>query len=175
LFFVDADIEFDPARIRRLLAKNEDVVCAPYAQKAINWNLLKDPAFITELQAGKRSVDDLKKIMLTFNIHWKSVPPVVNDSWTEVDRAATGFMLIKQTVFTRLMKAMPELQYESDDKNEDHISDCLWLFFDCMVDGRNKYLSEDYAFCERVRTKIDGHIWVDLSTNLGHTGTMTFG
>ena len=34
LLFVDADIEC----IRRLLAKDQDVVCAPYAQKYIKWD-----------------------------------------------------------------------------------------------------------------------------------------
>ena len=177
LLFVDADIEFEPECIRRLLSRDRDVVCAPYAQKYIKWHLLKDDAFIAEVNrqgATGRTVDDLKKMMMTYNIHWKTVPPVVADGFTEVDRAATGFMLIKRTVFTRLMAACPELKYESDDLGENHISDHLWLFFDCLVDKRNKYLSEDYAFCERVRTRIDGQIWVDLSARLGHMGTMMF-
>jgi hypothetical protein len=176
LLFVDADIEFEPECIRRLLDHNQDIVCAPYAQKNVKWHLLKDDAFKKEMD--HRSLDELKKMMLTFNIHWKTdcetKKPIITNNFTEVDRAATGFMLIKRTVFSKLMKACPELKYDSDDAGEDHIKNHLWLFFDCMVDGRNKYLSEDYAFCERVRTKINGKIWVDLTSNLGHMGNMIF-
>lgn len=175
LLFIDADIEFEPSTIRRLVEKNTDVACAPYPRKTVKWELLKDPKFIREQTNPQRTLQDLKKIIMNFNIHWITMPPEITaDNWAQVKHAATGFMLIKRKVFTRLAKAMPELKYDPDDESEDHIKDHLYSFFDCIKDGRNKYLSEDYAFCERVREKLGGQIWVDLSAQLGHMGTMVY-
>ena len=54
------------------------------------------------------------------------------------------------------------------------MEDCFYTFFDTAIDEESRvYLSEDYLFCKRWR-KLGGELWLDLSSNLNHTGTMDF-
>lgn len=176
LMFIDSDIQFEPAAIQRMLDKNEDVVCGVYPQKTIDWEKLRG---VPDLNVIKdMTTEELQARMLKYNVHVSDEDgfysrAVSSDGFIEVARAATGFMLIKRTVFTRMMKKYPELRYESDDVSEKPIEDHLWLFFDCMLDKRRKYLSEDYAFCQRWRD-MGGRIYVDLMTPLTHIGSYSF-
>ena len=173
LLFVDADIEFDPTLIVRLLERNTDVACACYPQKTIVWDRLPGMFAATPPPATDAAVSNLLK----FNVHVSKRPGAyereVVDGFVSVDRAATGFMLIRRPVFTRLAKAMPELKYVSDDVGETSIKDHLYLFFDCRLDESRKYMSEDYAFCDLVK-RHGMEIWLDVASPLGHVGTYTF-
>jgi glycosyltransferase involved in cell wall biosynthesis len=172
ILFIDADIEFSPEVIERLVKKDEDVVCAVYPQKKICWEKLPT------LDIKDLTTEDIQARLMNYNVHISKIPGVYNkeigkDYFMEVDRAATGFMLIKRTVFTKMMKAYPELRYYSDDESENHINDHLWAFFDCGIDERKKYMSEDYMFCDRW-TKLGGKIYVDVISPLKHVGNYTF-
>ena len=50
----------------------------------------------------------------------------------------------------------------------------FYTFFDTMIDPDSRvYLSEDYFFCKKWKES-GGDIWLDLQTNLNHTGSMEF-
>lgn len=174
LLFIDADIQFTPQVIERLIAKNEDVVCAVYPQKTICWEKLSD--LREDLKTLNK--EELQAKLLKYNLHISKRNgeynrPISPDGFMEVDRSATGFMLIKRPVFIKMMKAYPELRYYADDAAEDHLNEHLWTFFDCGIDERRKYMSEDYMFCDRW-TKIGGKIYVDILSPLTHIGNYSF-
>lgn len=161
ILFIDSDIGFEPVNIIRLLSKNEGVVCSPYPQKKFYFDRI-------------RNGDDS---LVNFNIHVSAnnepcQRQIVN-GFMEVDRAATGFMLIKREVFQKIMKECPQLQYKSCDNSEKHIENFLWRFFDCSVDKNNFYMSEDYAFCDLWKT-LGGKIWIDTTARLTHVGTAEY-
>ena len=78
----------------------------------------------------------------------------------KVDDAPTGFMVIKRSVFEKMMAAYPELNYISDSDYKREDKGLHYRFFDCMVDPESKrYLSEDYTFC-RLWQQIGGEVYV---------------
>ena len=55
----------------------------------------------------------------------------------------TGFMVIKRSVFEKMIEAYPELNYVSDSDYSPENKGLHYRFFDCMVDPESKrYLSE---------------------------------
>lgn len=94
------------------------------------------------------------------------------DGFVEVDEAPTGFMAIKRHVFSRMMERYPQLRYTPDGPPGHPQAHLHWLFFDCMVHPETgRYLSEDFAFCQRA---IGGKVWVDLECKLSHLGQHMF-
>lgn len=174
LMFVDADIGFEPEDIERLLEKHEPFVCSPYPIKRYNFDKVR------EIDSGKlerMTGDEIRAKLLRYNVHVSknigNYSREIMNGFMEIDRAGTGFMLIRREVFDLMMKEYPMLRYKSHDAQEKQYEDFLWLFFDCMVDDDNHYLSEDFAFCERWRN-LGGKIWLDLKARLTHTGIEHF-
>jgi hypothetical protein len=89
--------------------------------------------------------------------------------------AATGFMMIKRSVFERLIAAHPERAYTSDhvytgERNERSYH----ALFECGIDPQTReYLSEDFGFC-RLWRELGGKIWLDVEAPLVHTGAHDF-
>jgi len=176
LMFIDADIQFDPGSIKRMLNYDKDVVCGIYSKKDINWDLV----YKTTKEHQEKKIKDndlLFSSSLDYNLNFKDPLNVVTDNgFVEVLDGPTGFMMIKRGVFDRFRKAYPELQYKTDQliNSEKYKSKNTWAFFDTMIDPEDKrYLSEDYAFC-RLWQKIGGKIYADIKSPLTHWGTFPF-
>ena len=67
----------------------------------------------------------------------------------EVGTIGTGFMLIKR------------------------INNNQYDFFQCTIDSRGRYLTEDWSFCRRWR-QVGGEVWADLDIALEHVGYFRF-
>ena len=54
------------------------------------------------------------------------------------------------------------------------VAEFFYAFFDTGIDKEARvYLSEDYYFC-KLWKECGGDIWMDLDTNLNHSGNMDF-
>ena len=167
LLFVDADIGFNPQIVKRMLDFNEDVVCAPYPMKLINWSAIP--------QLVKDDLD-YKTLSLPYVLNFEDKDNVeVKKGFAKVLDAATGFLLIKKEALLKMVKEYPELHYNTDQilNGKEYDSKNTYLFFDTMKDEDGRYLSEDYAFSRRWQ-KIGGTIWADLSSELIHYGQYKF-
>ena len=164
LFWIDADIGFEPDQFFRLVDLDRDIVAAAYPLKTYRF-----PPQPTELHGDK-----LRQAMLRFAV---SLPagkiPMPEDGFIAVKEAATGFMCIDRTVLEAMKCRYPELRYRSDQEqlgapeSANH-----YLFFDTMVEEQ-RYLSEDYAFCRRAQ--LAGYsVWLDIRGALSHTGPHEF-
>ena len=94
----------------------------------------------------------------------------------KVKDIGTGFMMIKKCVIETMKLKYPELQYKNNvaGYHNDQTADNFYTFFDTAIDPESKvYLSEDYLFCKRW-IECGGDLWLDLSTNLNHTGSMDY-
>jgi hypothetical protein len=167
LLFIDADIEFEPSIIHRVLNFDKEVVCGLYPRKGIMWNNLTNLLNTYK----KLTVDEIKNEVTSFNYFRGNNMEVVN-GFAKVDYAATGFMCIRREVFDKMRLSYPEQKYNPVD-TEKELVDHMWLFFDCMVDEHKNYLSEDFAFCKKWRA-LGGEIWLDTESNLKHIGTYVF-
>ena len=163
LFFLDADIQFNPTSLLRLCLSDRMVSVGAYPTKSI------PPRYVIDFKEDA-VVDDNKFI--------------------EVERAGTGFMCIKRECLEMMKDSLPKLKYKSELETKCYSDDAVaalgeeliekikqntYSFFDTSIhETGGNYLSEDYTFCERWK-KIGGSIWLDTGSKLDHVGTATYG
>ena len=181
LIFVDADIEFAPSLIERVVTSGKDVACVMYPKKAIHWDGIQRAAAL-----GGRHVADLatlKSMGLNYPVEWEFESSTGQDSGTvktdangfaRVKRAGAGFMMISRNALEKMREAYPELAYVDLTSKQTH-----YAFFHTVLerspvaDGQMAWISEDFAFCDRW-SALGGEIWVDLISGLNHTGTIKY-
>jgi hypothetical protein len=149
LLFIDSDIVFTPAQIVRLFSHNEPIIGGLYAQKL----------FKTRLCVDEEIKHDSSRHLM------------------EVCHLGAGFLSIRRDVFETMIAALgPEIEYISTDTRTGR-SRQQWDFFSIGIrwceDGKPRYLSEDFYFCERAR-ELGFKVYVDLRVMLGHIGQVTF-
>ena len=141
LMFVDADIKFNPTDVMKLLTHDKDIVGGIYPQKTLPPKMV-----VNTIDNGKRE-----------------------GNLIEVGTIGTGFMLIKRTVFEKLIE---EGATPYNDQME-LINNNQYDFFQCTIDSRGRYLTEDWSFCRRWR-QVGGEVWADLDIALEHVGYFRF-
>ena len=167
LFFIDADIVFNPQDFIRVLLFDKPLTSAPYP--------LKHELKIEEGDASKGWCLNfpIGKINLSDN----------EKGFKKVNYAGTGFMCIEREVFEKILKKYPSIEYLTDVKakinNKREVKGKKeYAFFDCGIQGQGilkdqektkRYLSEDYYFCALWK-QCKGEIWSDLTSTLRHIG-----
>ena len=167
LLFIDADIGFEATSLKRFLEYDQEVLCAPYPMKLISWDMI--PKLIEE---GK----DYRNLCHPYVLNFSNKGDIqIKKGFAEVLDAATGFMLIKRSCFTKMKEAYPDLKYTTDQiiNNKEFKSENTYLFFDTMKDDDGRYLSEDYAFSRRWQ-KIGGKIYADIGSKITHLGSYRY-
>lgn len=144
LLFIDADTQFEPEDIIKLLAADKDLIVAAYKKKND-----RNEYAISFLPGASEKLEQCPET-----------------GAVKIANAGTGFMLIKRCVLERMAEAMPELRYvDYSERAKDRV---MHAFFEVrIVDGRQ--WSEDFLFCSRWRT-IGGDVWLDPFIVLGHWG-----
>ena len=144
LMFVDADIQFNPQDIVKLVAHDKDIVGGIYPQKTL------PPKMVVNTLDNARTEGDL----------------------IEVGTLGTGFMLIKRGVFDCMIDAGTQKYTDSIglSKAEDNHQ---YDFFNCTIDSQGRYLTEDWSFCRKWR-ELGGTIWADTTIALAHVGYYRF-
>lgn len=170
LLWIDADIGFEPNAIFRLLQVDRDVVAGIYPMKSITWPDVA-PGGMTGVELEARS------LRYPFNPRSGRMEADAN-GFAEVLHAPTGLMMIKREVFVAMMDALPDHKVTIDrvagaGGQPETFDRYQYRFFDVMADADGRYLSEDYAFCQRWRS-LGGKIYVDLVSNLTHQGQMLY-
>jgi glycosyltransferase involved in cell wall biosynthesis len=164
--FIDADIHFSPDSVLRLVESGHDVAVAAYPKKVVMWD---------QAEAAVKNGDtrDLSRLASSLVMNFKYAKSQIENGFTEVLDGPTGFMCIKRTVIEKMYEEYKHLMCVNDHQNRDLDEYCA--IFDCLIDPENRrYLSEDYAFCRRWQL-IGGKIHADVTTILGHVGTLRFG
>lgn len=147
LMFIDADINFEPEDVLRLMAWASDpkkgiVGGVPRTRKT-------NKVYIAQLDQDEEG--------LTMN----------KMGLVRAKRIATAFMLVRREVFERLIDENPQWAYY------DHSSDRqLSAVFDFLVTEEG-YMGEDYLFCDRARA-IGYEVWIDPTIKLGHMGVQEY-
>lgn len=143
--FIDADIRFEPDAMLRMMACDKDVIAGLYPKKALPVNYV---------------------------INLKPETKVQGEIFT-VDTAGTGFLMFKRNVYERLIAAHPETKYVDDVGLGKQYEPMMYSIFDCEIDERGHYLSEDWLFCRRWQA-IGGEIWAHSKVLLNHIGHYEF-
>ena len=178
LMFIDADITFSWIHIVKLLISGKELCGGCYPKKAFNWDKIKHQS----VKNPTMHEDELmaKSLDYVFNpIYHKEGENVViklNNGMAQVKDIGTGFMLINKSVINKMMKKYPETKFMNNvaGYGQTNANDYFYALFDCCIDPVSRvYLSEDYLFCKRW-IEIGGELWVDLGTNLNHTGIIDY-
>lgn len=180
LFFIDADIEFNPEDLLRQVAYDKPVVVGAYPKKAINWDSIISAARNPELDENAQTIEGhSSNYVVNFDFlkdeNGNRTPQVqIVDNLVRLKDAGTGFMCIKKEVIQQLMDAHPDLKYVNDINVDQKFEPFMYALFDTMIDPESRrYLSEDYMFC-RLWQNMGGDVYLDPRTALNHVGHYTF-
>jgi len=143
--FIDADIRFQPEAIFMMLATDKDVIGGLYPKKALP---------------------------ISYVINVKPGTVIMNDIFP-VDTMGTGFMMFKRHVYEKLCAAHPETKYVDDVGLGKQYEPTMYAIFDCEIDEKGHYLSEDWTFCRRW-AKLGGEIYAHAKVLLNHSGHYEF-
>ena len=143
--FIDADIRFQPESILQMMACDKEVIGGLYPKKALPVNYV---------------------------INLKRETKVQGDIFT-VDTMGTGFLLFKKDVYVQLCAAHPETKYVDDVGLGKQYEPTMYSIFDCEIDEKGHYLSEDWLFCRRW-SALGGEIWAHGKVLLNHVGHYEF-
>jgi hypothetical protein len=154
MLFVDADVEFKPEAVMRMLVPKKDIICTPYRVKEDGMKYavrFKDP-------------DDIK--IEPFDL-------------VEIEEGPAGLMLIHKRVFDLLMNKHPELKIEfnkptRDKMNkeigaEDAIDRYMYNFWDTSFKNQ-VWKGEDLSFCSLAR-EAGIKIYANLDSETTHHGS----
>lgn len=143
LFFIDADLEFEPHAMAALVGANLPIVAGLYRRR-------QEPE--------------------DYPVRWVNHPEQ-GGLWTEdnnrylmCDRVPTGFMCIRRDVVEAM--AADAIKLNLPGKNE---KDTPQLFY-TFVNEDNAFVGEDFAFCEDYRKKYGKPIHVLMDLNFKHGG-----
>jgi len=168
LLFVDADIQFHPQSVLKMLKEDKDVIAGCYPKKAIDFEAVKENYSKTENQV------ELIQSAVKYAYNFKpQASHKIERGVVEILDAPTGFLMVKKKVFRQMIAQYPGMEYRNDVRAyqitpEDRFFD---LFPSQVFDRR--YLSEDYGFC-RLWQKMGGTIFADLTVKLNHIGQFAY-
>jgi len=185
VIFIDADIQWSPGDIVKLLLSDKSVCGGAYPLKKYDFDRL----IPTELEANPvqkwldnkknsilhNTVNDALMIqsqLLKYNVNYfKELN--IDTNVAKVRHLATGFLMIKRTVFEKMNRVFPEWKYKDNigflSKEEEEQA---YAYFDTGVEG-GYFSSEDWKFCNRW-SELGGSIYLDVSIHLIHSGTEHF-
>jgi hypothetical protein len=124
IIFIDADIEWAPSDILRLIIADKGIVGGIYPLKQFHWERLLEEGVIEKYKKKKESSymksieDDLlfQNCLLKYNFNpvFGATNLEVSNNIAQVRHLATGFMMIKREVIECMQKAFPSTKYEDD-------------------------------------------------------------
>ena len=180
LFFIDADIEFNPEDILRMVAYDKPIVVGAYPKKAINWDSILGAARADGLQETAETIEGhSSNYVVNFDYlkdeKGNNTPQVqIEDNLEKLKDAGTGFMCINRDVIQKMFDKHPEYKYVNDINVDNKFEPYMYALFDTVIDPESRrYLSEDYMFC-RTWQNMGGTVYLDPRTALNHVGHYTF-
>ncbi len=179
LFFIDADIEFEPEDVLRMVAYDKPVTVGAYPKKAVNWDSIIHAARANPDETSQTIEGHSSNYVVNFDFlkdeNGDKTPQVqISDNLIKLKDAGTGFMVIKKETIQEMFNKHTELKYANDINVDQKFEKHMYALFDTMIDPESKrYLSEDYTFCRRWQ-QMGGDVWLDPRTALNHVGHYTF-
>ena len=150
LLFIDADVEFAPEAVLRMMMAKKDIICTPYRAK--------NP--------------DLNNHTYTVKFPDPKVIPILPGGLVEIEAGPTGLMLIDRKVFEKIIKNRPDLKIKNrvnpGIKEDEKSHGFYHLFFDfAFEDGYT--IGEDLSFCKLAR-KEGFKLYANIDSMTAHRG-----
>ena len=126
--FIDADMEFEPTVVGRMIVAQKDAICVPYRKK-------------TQDQSVKFSVEF--KDNQDINVD--------NKGLVELMRGPAGLTLIHRRVYEKLMKDLPHLKIKQKEIISEEANNYFYNFWDTTFDKDGNWWGEDVHFCNLIK------------------------
>ena len=169
LLFIDSDIDFQSKTIFTMIEKDKDVLACPYPMKTFDW----DKAWRRLHKEALDEADHLSKSGYTFPIKVSNKNEIMVDNGVaEVSHAPTGCMLIKRSVFEKMMKHYPDLKISQPTivNGQEVFKENFFNLFECVHDPKTKeFFGEDFGFCKRW-TEMGGKVHAYILDYITHVG-----
>ena len=159
MLFVDADVEFEPTAVLRMLVPEKDIVVTPYR--------LKENPLQVKYPVEHLDPENIK--ILPFDL-------------VELKSAPAGLMLINRVVFKTLMAKYPQKKINFDEEHRDKmdkevgyrgaIEKFMYNFWDTSFKD-HEWKGEDLAFSELAR-RCSMKIYANLDSWTTHHGSWGF-
>ena len=147
ILFIDSDVEFGPEAGLRMLVSDKDIITTPYRLKD---ERLETPRYTVKFPDPK-------------------VIPILPGGLVEIEAGPTGLMLIKRTVFEKIIKNRPDLKIKNPVKPEaDKSHEFYYNFFDFAFEDGYTY-GEDLSFCKLAR-KEGFKLYANTESPTAHRG-----
>ena len=154
--FIDADIGFNALDVIKLMNYDKPLIAGTYPKKHLRWEEIQK-CFYNDIPESSK---ELLQKTSEYTIYEKE-NTITHDGLLEVNRVGTGFMMIKRDLIKKVAKKYPRLMYKENGKKG------YGLFESAIIN--KEHLSEDYAFCERVKS-VGEKIYIDPAVELNHHG-----
>jgi hypothetical protein len=163
MLFIDADIEFNPEDVMKLVFANKPVVGAGYAQKYIAYDKLSAAV------ANNLQMQNVIELCTNNSVHLSLNQPIA--SVMEAEYVTTGFLLIRKEVIEKMIEKYPDRQYKNDVDGYLHANQNMFydLFTVSIHPETRRFESEDYGF-SRLWKSIGGKIYAITDIVLKHHG-----
>lgn len=176
LMFIDSDIDFDAEDVVKLLAINKPIIGGPYPKKCIAWENVYDAVRYGFVPNDNRGALADFAGDFVFNGAPGTTQMALNEP-AEVLEIGTGFMLTRREVFEKFAAAYPDNWYNPDHNRSAAFdgSRKIYQYFQAEIERKhNRYLSEDYWFCQKAR-EMGESVWLAPWMKIRHHGTYIYG
>lgn len=177
LLFIDADVVVKANDVLAMLALQDeagpyDVIGGSYPRKTHDWQAIHEAA-----QKGA-GAGDLARFGGDIPIYAPNAAgrQIRLDQPLEVETIAGGYALIRRATYERLIVTCPEVAFAPDsaERAGQGLGDVSYAFHASFIHPVSKrYLSEDYAFCSRVRDA-GMKVWLAPWIHADHIGNHRF-
>lgn len=144
VLFIDDDMTFEPDALRRLLARDQDIIAGLF------FGRVEPSQHLCFDLVHTKEGDKYEKINIA-----RLLEAEKNKALLSVDATGTGFTLIKTAVFRKLQELEPETP----------------LF--ATVNKGKEFMSEDVYFCHRAKAA-GFQVTVDTAVKVGHIGQKVY-
>lgn len=169
LLFLDSDIAVGTHVIEKMIRADKEVICVPYPLKSIQWSKLKE-----RLDRGLiKNEQDMETGGCTYPVRLEDAGNIiVNNGITEITHAPAGCLLLKRSVFDKLIKTFPDrkIKQKSVINGQYEEKNNYYNFFDTVHDKATQtYMGEDFGFC-KLWKEVGGKIFAVVDEYIMHVG-----
>ena len=126
--FVDADLEFEPEVVGRMILAKKDAICVPYR---------------------KKTQDQVLKFSIEFND--PSNIEVDEKGIVELKMGPAGLTLIHRSVYEKLIKDNPDLKIKQKEIISEKANSYFYNFWDTTFTKDGTWWGEDVNFCNLIK------------------------
>ena len=126
--FVDADLEFEPEVVGRMILAKKDAICVPYR---------------------KKTQDQVLKFSIEFNDPTNI--EVDEKGIVELKMGPAGLTLIHRSVYEKLIKDNPDLKIKQKEIISEKANSYFYNFWDTTFTKDGTWWGEDVNFCKLIK------------------------